>query len=83
MNRECEAHDVSQRRTLFRGGQYIADTVGLGEAQWARAVGLLRCVASDGDEVLAVYGEGFAGGVAFVRGRRGRDWTVVGAAECQ
>jgi hypothetical protein len=76
------AHDVTQGRPLFEGGRYLAEAVSPG-AQWRKALALLRDQLREGDEVLAVHGEAFDAGVAFVAGRAGRDWTVVGTAECR
>jgi hypothetical protein len=83
MLRQRFGRDVTQGRPLFEGGRYLAEAIGPDDARWRKAMALLRDSAGDGDEVLAVYGEAFHDGQAFVAGRAGRDWIVVGTAECR
>lgn len=75
------AYDVSQGRPLFDRARYLAETVEPSDVRWGKARALLCAVAEDGDEILVVYGEGFDDGQAFIAGRQGRDWVVVGTAE--
>jgi hypothetical protein len=82
MLRQRFARDVTEGRPLFGGARYLAEAVACDDARWRKAVALLREQLGEGDEVLAVHGEAFDTGTAFIAGRAGRDWIVVGTAEC-
>ncbi len=77
------ARDVTQGRPLFERGRYLAEPISSDDARWRKALALLRDAFAEGDDVLAVFGEAFDDGQAFIAGRPGRDWVVVGTAEVQ